>query len=82
MTSWLFMVVMIPPTEHWTQTMRSIVSACRCRKCGILLWHASIQMTERYAHLAPENVRRAVERIEGLSRLVHASQNGEEQNAA
>jgi integrase len=41
-----------------------------------LLGHASIQMTERYAHLAPENVRRAVERIESLSRLGHASQIG------
>ncbi len=30
-----------------------------------LLGHRSIQMTERYAHLAPENVRSAVQRLDG-----------------
>lgn len=38
-----------------------------------LLGHASVVMTERYAHLAPENVRAAVQRLEGLSRSGHAT---------
>jgi integrase len=37
-----------------------------------LLGHASVTMTERYAHLSPENVRAAVERLDGLSRFGHA----------
>ncbi len=42
-----------------------------------LLGHQSIQMTERYAHLAPENVRAAVARLEGPeSRLSHVDENG------
>ena len=38
-----------------------------------LLGHASVVMTERYAHLAPENVRAAVQRLEGQSRSGHAT---------
>jgi integrase len=38
-----------------------------------LLGHASITMTERYAHLAPENVRAAVAVLDGVSRSGHAS---------
>ena len=34
-----------------------------------LLGHATVQMTEKYAHLAPENVRRAVERLDNVSRF-------------
>ena len=44
-----------------------------------LLGHASITMTERYAHLAPDNVRAAVSRLDGdESRYSHA---GEEVSA-
>ncbi len=39
-----------------------------------LLGHATITMTERYAHLAPESVRDAVGRLDGLSRFGHATQ--------
>lgn len=42
-----------------------------------LLGHRSIQMTERYAHLAPENVRAAVTLLEGAeSRLSHVAKTG------
>jgi integrase len=41
-----------------------------------LLGHHSVKMTERYAHLAPENVRAAVERIGGSwSRSGHVEEN-------
>jgi integrase len=43
-----------------------------------LLGHKTIQMTERYAHLAPENLRAAVSRLEDVaSRSRHAGQGGE-----
>ncbi len=38
-----------------------------------LLGHASITMTERYAHLAPENVRAAVQRLDGQSEYKESS---------
>ena len=45
-----------------------------------LLGHQSIQMTERYAHLAPENVRAAVAKLETIepyeSRFGHVLENG------
>lgn len=41
-----------------------------------LLGHTSIEMTERYAHLAPENIREAVARLETVtSRFGHVNQN-------
>lgn len=39
-----------------------------------LLGHSTIKMTERYAHLAPENVRLAVNALDGVSRSGHASE--------
>jgi site-specific recombinase XerD len=44
-----------------------------------LLGHASIVMTERYAHLAPERVRAAVTRLEAAkSRFSHGGDCDEE----
>ncbi len=37
-----------------------------------LLGHSTITMTERYAHLAPERVRDAVQMLENVSRFGHA----------
>ncbi len=37
-----------------------------------LLGHSTVKMTERCAHLVPDNVRQAVAKIEGLSRFGHA----------
>jgi len=38
-----------------------------------LLGHASVTMTERYAHLAPDRVRTAVDQLDALSRSSHAA---------
>lgn len=40
-----------------------------------LLGHSTVQMTERYAHLAPENVRAAVSVLDGVSQMGHAESN-------
>jgi integrase len=46
------------------------------REVAELLRHSNIQVTMRYAHLAPENVRNAVEKLEmNESRFSHSNQN-------
>ncbi|MFO1351545.1 MAG: site-specific integrase [Gammaproteobacteria bacterium] len=44
-----------------------------------LLGHSSVQMTERYAHLAPENVRAAVARLEDGKSYFGHTDNADEQ---
>lgn len=46
-----------------------------------LLGHASVTMTERYAHLAPERVRSAVAQLDLASRSSHAALDNEEREA-
>ena len=47
-----------------------------------LLGHASVETTERYAHLAPENMRQAVSALDGLSRLQCIGADAENVHAA
>jgi integrase len=47
-----------------------------------LLGHASIETTERYAHLAPENVRQAVSVLDGLLRIGQTTASAKRESAA
>lgn len=46
-----------------------------------LLGHASVKMTEKYAHLSPENVRAAVARLDDASRFGHAKEKGDSEES-
>lgn len=45
-----------------------------------LLGHSTVKMTERYAYLAPENVRTAVAVLDGESRFSHGAQKDDAQH--
>jgi integrase len=47
------------------------------REVAELLRHSNIQVTMRYAHLAPDNVRSAVQRLEGIESRFSHSREGE-----
>jgi integrase len=46
-----------------------------------LLGHSTVKVTERYAHLAPENVRTAVGLLDNQSRFSHVTENTQEKRA-
>jgi integrase len=46
-----------------------------------LLGHSTVKVTERYAHLAPENVRVAVGLLDNQSRFSHVTENEQEKRA-
>lgn len=47
-----------------------------------LLGHSTVKMTERYAHLAPENVRAAVTRLDAVSRFGHGQESSDDHTVA
>jgi hypothetical protein len=46
-----------------------------------LLGHANITMTEKYAHLSPENIRRAVAVLDTAGHVLVTVSNGEREGA-
>lgn len=52
---------------------RLVMSGVDIRTVAYLMGHATIQMTMRYAHLAPEHNREAVERLASFREVVTKS---------
>lgn len=60
------------PEDGWDPLGGVVTAGVPLTEVRDLLGHSTVMMTERYAHLAPENVREAVRKLEGLSRSGHA----------
>jgi hypothetical protein len=57
--------------ESSSHTFRSITASFGFEEVSKLLRHASIQMTERYAHLAPDYLHDAVDNLGFSARFQH-----------
>ena len=55
------------PTLRHTFASWAVMRGVTLKELQELLGHASLAMTMRYAHLAPEHLRTAVSRLEGLT---------------
>jgi Phage integrase family len=56
-------------TLRYTFASWAVMRGVTLKELQELLGHASLTMTMRYAHLAPEHLRTAVSRLEGLASL-------------